>query len=345
VKVAPASNGKVPGRAGPFSAGTLDSTGQGSKNRTIAERKALLESEAFFPVSKVYRPIQRYGLQKLASIRKYLWSYSVILNRHVRRNFAIVDGFSGPGILDLRPAPPEGTSRLDESVTPDELALGSPLLALSNHPNFPTVHLVEKESQEFDALRDRVDAYYPGRTELHHADANKALPEIAARLGSRGTRTLFILDPEGLELEMRTLYGIRANCATAEILLLYPSYMAVARCIRVPSTWNRLNRFFGDETLEDPSEGWETFLHRFLEGRAEELSDDEEAGPMHDLHTELLNYYQSRLGGAGFEVVLRSPVVRSDHRRPLYHLVFAGNNETGGKIMRDIFSSGLPSPP
>jgi three-Cys-motif partner protein len=320
----------------PFFAGILDREGSGSTKRTLEERQALLSEEVSSPQSTFYRPIKPYGLQKLENLRSYLWSYSLILNRYFPLKFAVVDGFAGPGVLDLRPQPPESVRRFDEAPTSPELTLGSPLLELSNHPHYPVVHLVEKDHRTFEALQSRVESYYPQRANLHHGDSNALLPGIAENLGGTAARALFVLDPEGLELKMGTLHKVRALYGGAEILVLYPSYMAVARCIRVRSTWARLREFFGDDLAGSPDGGWEAILHRFDDDPSWLTADSEET-PMRALHDQLLEYYKHRLGAAGFEGVISSPVVRNDRKRPLYHLVFAGNNATGVRIMRQIF--------
>lgn len=322
----------------PFFSGTLDREGTGSAKRTSEERNALLREEISSPRSTVYRPIKRYGLLKLTSIRSYLWSYSLILNKFFPLHFGVVDGFAGPGVLDLRPEPPEFVRRLDAAPAAPELTLGSPLLELSNHPHFPVVHLVEKRPGTYDALRARVESYYPRRASLHKGDSNELIPKIAESLSESAARALFVLDPEGLELKMRTLHALRTRYAGAEVLVLYPSYMAVARCIRVRNTWARLREFFGDDLSDGPAGGWEAVMHRFDDDPAW-VSEENAETPLRALHEELLEYYKNRLRAAGFERVLSSPVVRNDIQRPLYHLVFAGNNETGAKIMRQIFGS------
>jgi three-Cys-motif partner protein len=311
--------------------GTIDQEGEGSKGRSIADRDTLLNLEASHPTSAVYRETQPYALEKLRDIRSYLWSYSVILNKNVPGHFALVDGFSGPGIVDLRGALLGGQRRLDSGPSVGDLALGSPFLALTNRPHFPAVYLLEKDPLTLEALKVRTDAYYPGRAHVECEDANSRLPDLARELGESNTPTLFILDPEGLELWMSTIYGIAKNCPKAEILVLYPSYMAVARCYKRQDIWPTLDRFFGDDFRADPDEGWRLQVEftRALIDKEDYLPDA--------VHEKLFRYYQSQVESAGFQYVVPSSVIKTGQNRPLYHLLFAGNNQTGGKIIADIF--------
>jgi three-Cys-motif partner protein len=139
-------------------------------------------------------------------------------------------------------------------------------------------------------------------------------------------------------LWMRTLYGIAHGCPKAEVLVLYPSYMAVARCYTKRDTWATLDRFFGDDMRADPDQGWRLQVE-FTKALIDK--DDYLPGAVHE---KLFRYYQSQLEGAGFKFVVPSSVVRTGDNRPLYHLLFAGNNQTGGKIISDIFKPRRPPP-
>jgi three-Cys-motif partner protein len=329
--------------AGPFFAGTLDAVGKGSKDRTRTERGILLESECSAPVSDYYRRVKPHGLEKLQSIRGYLWSYSVIQNIHHAGRFGYVDALAGPGILDLRVPRKEHQSALTAGPLPGELALGSPLLALSNHPHYPIVRLVEESPQPFRALSTRVDHYYPGRAELSRGDCNSLLPGVASSLVNVVDNALFLLDPEGLEVQFATIRRIKENFPGAELLILYPSFMAVARCIVHRPSFPKLDKFFGDE-LDEGVSRWVEIVELSDEGIPDDPEDDDyidepHVGESNPVHARLLAHYVSQLRRAGNSAVEVSPIVRSEKGRPLYHMIFAGNNDTGAKIIREIFRS------
>ena len=330
-------------RAGPFYTGVLDTQGTGSKALTIAEREALLESERTSPASAVYRPSKPHTAEKLEFIRGYLGAYSVIQNAHYRRRFAYVDALAGPGIVDFRPRLPAGQTALSPDPAPGDLALGSPLLALSNHPHFPVVRLIEQSAGAYAALKSRVDAYYPGRGLLLKGDCNCLLTNVALNVNSLADKGLFLLDPEGLEVRFETIRKIKRFFAGAELLVLYPTFMAVARCIVHRQSFRKLDHFFGDEGDEGVSR-WAEIAELGREGMLgdpEETDWDEDppVGENNPVHERLREHYVSQLRSAGYSSVAVSPVVRSSSGRPLYNMIFAGNNETGAKIIGEIFRS------
>lgn len=327
----------------PFFTGRLDYDGTGSERRTDEERHDLRKCEAEKPVSTLYRSALSHSLQKTQAIAKYVRSYSLIMNRYYQGNYTVVDGFAGPGILDLRGRVSQKQVRLIDGVTFSEIEIGSPLLLLSNHPSIPQIHLVELDEECFKALQDRVSAYYPGRANLYNEDANVVLPRIATGIGSG--KSLFLLDPAGLDLRMKTIFEVASACSGSEVLILYPTYMGVARAINVQGVPRKLDAFYGDDFLggDVEDDGWRHRMKEWREDKAalgEELDDE---GTPWDLHAGLFVLYQERLKLAGFKYVTTSPVVRSPRNRPLYHLVHAGNNDTGSRIMSDIF--GAMDPP
>lgn len=324
-------------RAGPFYTGILDFEGKGSEQRTLLERRALLSSEAAAGTETLLRIAKEHGRPKLDDIRGYIRAYSVILNVHFRGRYAIIDGFAGPGLLDFRPETVPGQQRLESEPLERELALGSPLLILSNHPNIPVVHLVEKGRREFAALQERINAYYPGWPKLHYGDANVALPKIADDIRDRVDRALFILDPQGLQVKMKTIRKIRRSFSKAELFVLYPSYMGVARCLNSGRTRQALAAFFGDDLPESDPPGWK-MVEDYYRGNMVGIWPEGE-NPPEDLHEALLGLYERRLRESGFSLVKRSPVIRSTRGRPLYHLLFAGDNQRAASIIEDVFRS------
>lgn len=296
---------------------SLDGEGKGSSERTRKEREELVHRELNVDkVSGLFRSTGKYGLQKLNTIRGYLWSYSVIMAKRFAGNFAYVDGMSGPGFLQVGDYDPK---QMTVFMQPPrrEIVLGSPMLGLSNHPHFPIVHLVESSREIFKALKARVDHYYPGRASVNHGDCNDLVPKIAKEMGR--TKAFFLLDPEGLELDFQTIRAVKANCPGAEMFVLYPYHMAVRRCLNHEDSEERLDGFFG-------SPEWRALRDEC----AAKGADKKEAEKV------FLDFYMKQIKAAGFRLAFPLDVVRSDQGRDLYFLIFAGDSDTGAKIMKDI---------
>lgn len=302
----------------------LDSDGKGSKERTRADREALLHREMYQDrVSEVFRPTGRYGLQKLHTLRGYLWSYSVIMAKRFPNKFAYVDAMSGPGFLRVGDYNPSqltlafGDDGVATAPPKQEVVLGSPMLALSNRPHYPAVYLVEDHRETYKALKARADHYYPGRAVIEDGDCNVLAPKFAAELSNY--HSFFFLDPEGLELDFATILAIRQNCPASELFILYPYHMAVHRCLNHEDSEDRLDRFFG-------TPDWRGLRDELAQTHATQ----EEAAKR------FLAFYMGLVNKAGYRYVHPTDVIRSDKERKLYFLLFAGNNQTGNNILKDV---------
>lgn len=298
---------------------TFSAEGKGSQERTRLERLDLLWRERDGDrVSDVFRSTGEYGREKLRKIRGYVYSYSVILNTHFPHKFAYIDGEAGPGFLTIGDVPdPKQRTLFDNSPAKPKVVLGSPFLALSNYPNFPSIHLVELDKKIHEALQKRVDHYYPGRAEVTRGDCNVEVPKIAAGLPA-GTKAFFFLDPMGLELEMDTIRATAKACPGAELLILYPYHMAVRRCLNHAQSEGALDAFFGDDTWKKIRDAVDASQGKY------------------DKESILLQLYMAKVKAAGFKHVVATDTVSADDGRDLYYLIFATNNSTGLKIFVDI---------
>lgn len=298
----------------------FNSEGKGSQDRTRLERLDLLWRERDGDkVSGLFRATGEYGREKLKKIRGYVGAYSVILNTHFPNKFAYIDGEAGPGFLTIGEIPDSKQRTLFDLTAPakPKVILGSPFLALSNYPNFPTVHFVELDKKTHEALQKRVDHYYPGRAQVTRGDCNAEVPKIAAGLAA-GTKAFFFLDPVGLELEMNTIRAIAKACPGAEILILYPYHMAVRRCLNHAQSERALDDFFGDDSWKKIRDAIEASQGKY------------------DKESVLLQLYMAKIKSAGFKHVVATDTVQADDGRDLYYLIFATNNQTGLKIFTDI---------
>lgn len=147
------------------------------------------------------RQSQDYAKDKLTILKGYLSRITTSMKDKDWRSLNYIDLEAGPGKNRFSPS--------------GDIMLGSPLLALSTEHAFSNVFLVEMVNDEFQALKTRVDlSDRLSGAKLFHEDCNVAVDYIVEHIsqldreflpGKWSSLNLAFLDPEGLELEWRTV--------------------------------------------------------------------------------------------------------------------------------------------
>ncbi len=263
--------------------------------------------------------IGHWSVEKLGLLRKYLSAYVGILKSQPWcRGYEYIDAFAGTG----KPKSKEAQRYVD----------GSPRVALTLTPPFTQYHFVEQESWRVAKL-EKLRAEFTDRAiTLYHGDCNKILREqILPQLTyASKKRAIAFVDPFGMQFEWETMKHI-ARTRTVEIILNFP-VMAVNRGVlrRHPemiseASRQRLNRFWG-------TPDWTVDLY----AEEETLFGPEKTKVV----------YSGKEFGAVFQKRLReifpqcsAPILMTNSKNaPLYCLLFAGHNQTGGKIAGEIFA-------
>jgi three-Cys-motif partner protein len=250
---------------------------------------------------------------KLEIIKRYGAAYSKILTARKLRH-VYIDAFAGGGHHIVR-----GTS---------ELVPGSPVNALEIVPPFKEFFLIDLESSKANRLRKHVGT----RRDVHvlEGDSNalllqKILPTIRY---DKYRRALCVLDPYGLHLKWGVIQTAGESRAI-EIFLNFPVadinrnvlWNDAARVSKAQA--RRLTDFWGDESWRDVAYS----------------SEGEMFGHLHKQPTELIaEAFRDRLQKvAGFKFVPEPLPMRNMNRAIVYYLYFASPNETGAKIVGEIF--------
>lgn len=141
-----------------------------------------------------------WSITKLFAHAMYIPMFLQIGRKHFDR-LVYIDTHSGPGLARIGP-------------DPDEVVLGSPLIALkwpeivaSNvnqykgiRPGFDILYFIDKDWRRTDVLQRLVDRYgYRGKTVVVSGDSNYILPRIIEKELEKGEKVLFyiFIDPYG----------------------------------------------------------------------------------------------------------------------------------------------------
>ena len=254
--------------------------------------------------------IEPHTLHKYNILRKYL-NVCKTFNR-IYSNFVYIDTHGGSGKVSYKKK--------------GELIEGSPLIASHWNPQ-ATCHIVEIDREIYSYLCDSTTDC--DNIQTYHGDCNKLITKILGEI-PKGKKFVFCFvdpsslvyqSPDGIVYDQLSAETVReiTEFPRSELLLNFP-LQSIIRCkgdyfnnpndSRAISTGERITTFMGSpswQNLPNHRRDKKAFLELYLD--------------------EILNSYPYK--GA---ILIRS----EEKNLPLYYLVYATNNQTAARIMRDI---------
>ncbi len=260
---------------------------------------------------------------KLEIIKEYAHAFTTIMkNQSWCQGYAYIDAFSGLGVHISRKT--------------GEFVKGSPLNALEIENPFTEYHYIDIDKEKAKVL-SRLTRDIPN-IKIYEGDSNEILRKNMLPLFTYETRkrALCILDPYGLHLHWETIVGV-AKLKTIEIFLNFP-LMDMNRNVlhkdllsADPEQIERMDRFCG-------SNEWREILYE--EDKQMSLFGDTYKVKVVNSNITLGAWFKKeRLEkAAGFKFVPEPVLMRNSKGGPLFFLFFASHNETGKKIVNEIFN-------
>jgi three-Cys-motif partner protein len=254
------------------------------------------------------RHINKWTAIKLEHLDAYLQAYVTATKKWGERYY--IDAFAGCG-----------DCLLEEVQLPIE---GSPWRALRAVPPFSSCFFIDQNKPSVEHLSRRILDERVQNAHVFVGDCNRVIPaEVLPRL-SKSAPSFAFLDPTGPQLDWQTVVALAEHRSESrykmELLILYPYDMAIKRLLSISRSYAALDRFYGGRSI------WEDQLGLSLGGHE---SDDGQ-------RARFLQLYKRRLRQLGYRFV-DSYGPLCDGRNPKYHVIFAGDNETGSRIMRDVW--------
>lgn len=254
---------------------------------------------------------------KLEIIRKYAAAYSQILAAQKRPlEHHYIDAFAGAGIHVAKRT--------------RKFILGSPLNALNIQPPFEHYYLIDLDGERVENLRkvtkDRQDVT------VYEGDCNAVLlKDVFPKVRYEDyRRALCILDPYKLNPD----WSVVAKAGEMKSVEIFLNFMVMDMNMNVlwknpngvaPEQIARMTSFWGDESWRDAAYREEPGLF----GVEKQKTSNEDVAEA----------YRKRLkDAAGFKYVPRPLPMRNSNGAIIYYLFFASPNQTGSRIIEDIFS-------
>jgi len=260
---------------------------------------------------------------KLDIIKEYANAFTKIMkSQEWCKGYVYIDAFAGPGVHISR--------RTGEFIS------GSPLNALEIDNPFTEYHYIDIDKEKAETLnrltgdRTNINIY---QEDCNEVLVKKILPMLQYESKKRA---LCILDPYGLHLQWETIMTA-AKLKTTVIFLNFP-LMDMNRNVLHKDLLSadadqieRMNKFCGTDE-------WQEILYK--KDKQMDLFGDPDRIKIVNSNIKLGEWFKKeRLQKtAGFKFVPEPMLMRNSKGGPLFFLFFASHNETGKKIVTDIFN-------
>lgn len=260
-----------------------------------------------------------WTIEKLDYVRRYIYMFETSMRGKPWRQRSYIDLYAGTGKF-----------RTEEN---GEVFLGSTLLALTTEHPFTHYYFADNKQDNIDALKRRCQSikqkisYYTG-------DANQKVNEIVRDIisvdkqkipGQWGSLNLAFLDPDGLELEWKTIETL-AKVNKMDLIIYYSQFglnLNLKNCYQTKGETS-IDKFFGNDQWRQIFEKWQL--------------KDSIAG----IHRDLIDHYKEKLHALGYIDVVESetgvePLMRTAKTKaPLYRLIFASKNQLGHEFWKAV---------
>ena len=253
---------------------------------------------------------------KLDIIEKYGVAYTNAFKNNSLKKYYI-DAFSGAGMHLSK----ETGEQID----------GSPARALKVNPPFDGFYFIDLNDKKTDHLQKLCAGN--SKVTIHTGDCNdylskQVLPTIQY---AKFNRALCLLDPYGLHLDWEVM-RMAGQSKAIDMFLNFPVMDMNMNAIWKDSSresgegTERMNRFWGDESWRQAA---------YVESKQTNLF-----GPTYEKlgNDAIVEAFQKRLKDvAGFKFVAEPLPMKNKTNAVIYYLFFASQNQTGDKIIADIF--------
>lgn len=286
--------------------------------------------------------------QKLNAFIKYVNAYLTIMNEQrgkYRWQILYFDGFAGSGSNNY----PNQKKNEDENPLLDQLdpidkdfiyqfqpykSAAERVLSIKQN-GFDAYYFIDNDRNACDALQERLSKFTNNKN-MHFicADANTTLKRFAGYLHKniKNTKALVFLDPFGMQIQWESIKAFQGT--GCDLWILVPTGVIVNRLLNKDGELphlKKLETFFGIDEKEIRKLFYEEKEQRTLFGESIQLIEK-----VNKPIEKIACLYLERLKTI-FQYTVRKPLTLKNIRNvPIYHFVFASNNQTAVKIANDI---------
>lgn len=278
--------------------------------------------------------------KKLDAFAKYVKAYLTIMKKHPYWKTIYFDGFAGSGDKKAKCVSPLYL-QLELTEKEERLYKGAAerVLTLPNNLSFDYHYFIDLKEESLKKLEVKLEELQKTKTnefQYRAGDCNKWLRELSAAMNQNknGFASLVLLDPFGMQVDWESIASLK-NTRT-DLWILVPTGVIVNRLLDKKGNLkfiNKLQQFFGlnEEQIKNAFYQVETQSTLF--------GDEETVRKITKPIEKIAELYIQRLKTV-WPHVTEKPL-RLDNSRgvPIFHFVFASNNEIALKIAKQIIKS------
>jgi len=272
--------------------------------------------------------------KKLAAFVKYVDAYLTIMAKYPQFKTIYFDGFAGSGERgEMKQNDLFSELHLDNEET--YLYQGAAERLMKFDKAFDFYYFVEKDEISLKKLQSKLDNLpnRAGRTiEYRKGDCNEQVKKLALALHqSKSLAALVFLDPFGMQLDWDTIASLRDT--RSDIWILIPTGVIVNRLLDKKCKLmfsKKLTSFFGMNEVEIRKLFYSETQTPTLFGEEETLIQK-----VNKPIQQIAGIYSENLKTIWKYVTQPLPLLNSSGT-PIFHFVFASNNEAGGRIAKYI---------
>lgn len=278
---------------------------------------------------------------KLDAFEKYVKAYLTIMNKHRDGyNWKLIyfDGFAGSGSREEKIDSDLKNDLFDANYIIDEEKdsyKGAAERVLNiDLRGFDFYYFIDKDKESNDKLKEKLNIYNDEKKRLvfRTNDANTEIIKLAdAMHRNNNLAALVLLDPFGMQIDwdsIKQLAGTRTD-----IWILVPTGVIINRLLDRKAELKHidlLKKFFGED---------ETFIREyFFEKKVEKtlFGEEEIVVKVNNSIQRIAELYINKLKDIFDHVTPNALVLRNTRNVPIFHFVFASNNESARNIASQI---------
>lgn len=282
--------------------------------------------------------------QKLNAFEKYVRAYLTIMNKFrdkYRWELLYLDGFAGSGTRsnEQKVQEVDNTIQLFEDDTISQAGLDTykgaaeRVLSISGR-GFDYYYFIDKEASSLERLEKRLENINKiGKREFRSGDANEQVKKMASALKNKKLKALVLLDPFGMQVNWESIQQLKDT--GTDLWILVPTGVIVNRLLDRKGELthiDKLTSFFGKEEDDLREYFYKTSTEHTLFG------DNEVVEKVSQPIQKIAELYIQQLQDIFTYVTPKPLVLRNSRNTPIFHFVFASNNNAALKIANDIIS-------
>lgn len=273
--------------------------------------------------------------KKLQAFSKYVTAYLIIMKKFSYWETIYFDGFAGSGTKE-KVVKTELYEQLKITEAEERTYKGAAerVLTLKDDLAFNYYYFIDKKEESLEKLKGKLKDIKGKKIEFRSGDANKWIKELAKALKTKEYAALIFLDPFGMQIDWTSIEELKGT--RSDVWILVPTGVIVNRLLDKAAELkyiDKLESFFGLTEKEIKAIFYKQEVKQTLFGEEEIIS--KISKPIE----KIAKIYATRMKTIWKHVTEDPLVLKNRNGVPIFHFVFASNNQNALKIAKQIIQN------